>query len=50
MPSTTLRHASALGRGGLYTPRVDHELSSDDIIEAHTLAENGTRKVVITQP
>ena len=48
--SALLRHASALGRDGLYTPRVDHELSLDDIIEAHTLAENGTGKVVITQP
>ena len=48
--SALLRHASALGRDGLYTPRVDHELSLDDIIEAHTLAENGIGKVVITQP
>ncbi|ALV45046.1 NADPH:quinone reductase [Arthrobacter alpinus] len=48
--SALLRHASALGRDGLYTPRVDHELSLADIIEAHTLAETGLGKVVITQP
>lgn len=48
--STLLRYAAALGRDGLYTPRVDHELSMADIVEAHTLAENGSGKVVITQP
>jgi NADPH:quinone reductase-like Zn-dependent oxidoreductase len=48
--STLLRYAAALGRDGLYAPRVDHEFSLDDIVEAHSLAENGTGKVVITQP
>lgn len=48
--STLLQHASALGRDGLYTPRVDHELAIDEIIKAHTLTENGAGKVVITQP
>jgi NADPH:quinone reductase-like Zn-dependent oxidoreductase len=48
--SALLRHAAALGRDGRYTPRVDHELPLADIIEAHTLAENGSGKVVITQP
>ena len=48
--SALLRHASALGTNGLYTPRVDNEFSLYDIIEAHTLAENGIGKVVITQP
>lgn len=48
--STLLRYAAALGRKGLYTPRVDHELSLADVVEAHTLSENGRGKVVITQP
>jgi len=48
--SALLRYAAALGRDGLYTPRVDHELPLAHIVEAHTLAENGSGKVVITQP
>lgn len=48
--SALLRYASALGQDGLYTPRVDHELPLADIVKAHTLAENGSGKVVITQP
>lgn len=48
--SALLRYAAALGREGLYTPRVHHELSLRDIIEAHSLAENGVGKVVIMQP
>lgn len=48
--STLLRYAAALGQEGLYTPRVDHELSLVDIVKAHTLAEEGSGKVVITQP
>ncbi|GAA1363543.1 NADP-dependent oxidoreductase [Arthrobacter rhombi] len=48
--SALLRYAAALGREGLYTPRVNHELSLRDIIEAHSLAENGVGKVVIMQP
>lgn len=48
--SGLLRYAAALGRDGLYTPRVDHELPLVDIIQAHTLAENGSGKVVVTQP
>ena len=48
--SALLRYAAALGRDGLYTPRVDHELSVADIVEAHTLAENRKGKVVVTQP
>jgi NADPH:quinone reductase-like Zn-dependent oxidoreductase len=48
--STLLRYAAALGRNGLYTPRVDREFSLADIVEAHTLAENGSGKVVVTQP
>lgn len=47
--SALLRFAAALGRDGLYTPRVDHELSLEDIVEAHTLAESGSGKVVVTQ-
>lgn len=46
--STLLRHASALGQDGLYTPRVDREFPLDDIVEAHTMAESGVGKVVIT--
>jgi NADPH:quinone reductase-like Zn-dependent oxidoreductase len=48
--STLLRYAAALGQKGLYTPRVDHELSLADIVEAHTLAASGSGKVVITLP
>jgi NADPH:quinone reductase-like Zn-dependent oxidoreductase len=48
--SALLRHAAALGRDGLYTPRVDHELSVADINEAHALAEKGSGKVVVTLP
>ncbi|MUK03046.1 alcohol dehydrogenase catalytic domain-containing protein [Vibrio cholerae] len=48
--SALLRYAAALGQDGLYTPRVDHELPLADVVEAHTLAENGSGKVVITQP
>ena len=47
--SVLLRYAAALGREGLYTPRVDHEISLTDIVEAHTLAEKGKGKIVITQ-
>lgn len=48
--SALLRYAAELGQDGLYTPLVNHELSVADVIEAHTLAENGSGKVVITQP
>jgi NADPH:quinone reductase-like Zn-dependent oxidoreductase len=48
--STLLRYAAALGRDGLYTPRVDHEFSVTDIVKAQTLAESGNGKVVVTQP
>lgn len=48
--SALLQHAAALGRDGLYTPGVDHELPLGDIVGAHTLAENGAGKVVVLQP
>jgi NADPH:quinone reductase-like Zn-dependent oxidoreductase len=48
--SALLRYAAGLGRDGLYTPRVDHELPLADVVEAHTLAESGTGKVVISLP
>jgi NADPH:quinone reductase-like Zn-dependent oxidoreductase len=48
--SALLRYAAALGQDGLYTPRVDHELPLADVAEAHTLAENGSGKVIVTQP
>lgn len=48
--SALLRYAAALGRDGLYTPRVDHEVPLVDVVKAHTLAEDGGGKVVITQP
>ncbi len=47
--SALLQHAAALGRQGLYTPYVAHKLSLDDVVEAHTLAERSSDKVVITQ-
>ena len=48
--STLLRHASELGREGLYTPRVDYEFALEEIAEAHAVAESGAGKVVVTQP
>lgn len=48
--SALLQYAAALGQEGLYLPRVDHELSLADIVEAHTLSGSGSGKVVITQP
>jgi NADPH:quinone reductase-like Zn-dependent oxidoreductase len=48
--SALLRYAAALGRDGHYTPRVDHELSLADAVQAHALAESGTGKVVISLP
>ena len=48
--SSLLRYVGRLGQEGLYTPRVDHELSVSDIVKAHTLTETGRGKVVITLP
>jgi NADPH:quinone reductase-like Zn-dependent oxidoreductase len=48
--SALLRDAAALGRAGLWTPRVDHEFPLADIIDAHTTAEGNTGKVIVTQP
>lgn len=48
--SALLRYAAALGRKGLYTPRVDHVFPLVDVVEAHAVAESGSGKVVITQP
>jgi NADPH:quinone reductase-like Zn-dependent oxidoreductase len=48
--SALLRYAAALGEKGLYRPRVDHEFPLADIVEAHTVAESGTGKVVVIQP
>lgn len=46
--SSLLERAADLGRRGLYRPRVDHVLPLDSISEAHTLAEKGVGKVVVT--
>ncbi|WP_055549109.1 alcohol dehydrogenase catalytic domain-containing protein [Streptomyces sp. NBRC 110028] len=46
--STLLRQAADLGRRGLYSPRVEHVLPLTSIAEAHTLAQSGSGKVVIT--
>ncbi|MEV7083661.1 NADP-dependent oxidoreductase [Streptomyces sp. NPDC093516] len=48
--STLLRQAADLGRRGLYTPRVEHVLPLASVAEAHTLAQSGSGKVVITLP
>jgi len=48
--SALLRGAAALGQAGLWTPRVDHEFPLADIIDAHTAAERGNGKVIVTQP
>ena len=46
--SPLLRYAAALGQEGLYTPRVDHEFTVSDIAKAHSVAESGSGKVVVT--
>lgn len=46
--SPLLRYAAALGQDGQYTPRVDHEFSVSDIAKAHSVAESGSGKVVVT--
>ncbi|WP_380166784.1 alcohol dehydrogenase catalytic domain-containing protein [Jannaschia sp. R86511] len=48
--STLLRRGADLGRRGLYTPRVSHELPLASVSEAHALAEGGSGKVVVTIP
>ena len=48
--SSLLRFAADLGQKGLYTPRVDQEFPLADIVGAHTAAESGSGKVVVTQP
>jgi NADPH:quinone reductase-like Zn-dependent oxidoreductase len=48
--SALLRDAAALGRAGLWTPRVDNEFPLANIIDAHTAAERGNGKVIVTQP
>ena len=48
--SALLRDAAALGRAGLWTPRVDHEFPLADIIDAHTAAEGNNGKIIVTQP
>ncbi len=46
--SDLLVRAAAVGREGRWTPRVDHEVALDEVQEAHTLAEQGGGKVVVT--
>lgn len=48
--SALLRAAAALGKAGLWVPRVDHEFPLADIVRAHTVAEHRSGKVVVTQP
>jgi NADPH:quinone reductase-like Zn-dependent oxidoreductase len=48
--SALLRAAAALGQAGLWMPRVDHEFTLADIIDAHSAAETRSGKVVVTQP
>lgn len=48
--SALLRYAAALGRKGKYVPRVGREVPLTDIVEAHTIAEHGSGKVVVMQP
>lgn len=47
--STLLRRAAALGSAGHYVPRVGHEFPVGQVVAAHTVAENESGKVVITQ-
>ena len=46
--SALLQQAADLGRRGLYVPRVEHVLPLASIAEAHTLAQNGSGKIVVT--
>lgn len=46
--SALLREAAALGRRGLYTPRVDHVLPLAEIRRAHAWAKSGAGKIVVT--
>lgn len=46
--SALLERAADLGNRGLYTPRVDHVLPLRSIAEAHTTAQSGGGKVVVT--
>lgn len=48
--SDLLEQAADLGRRGRYTPRVGHVLAIADIANAHTLAQEGSGKVVVTLP
>ena len=48
--SDLLKHAADLGERGMYTPRVDRVLALADIAEAHTAAERGSGKIVVTLP
>lgn len=46
--SVLVERGGDLGERGRYTPRVDYELPLDKIADAHTLAQNGSGKVVVT--
>jgi len=46
--SALIERGAQLGDRGLYTPRVDHELPFDAIAEAHTKAQGGHGKIVVT--
>jgi NADPH:quinone reductase-like Zn-dependent oxidoreductase len=48
--SALLEQAADLGRRGLYTPRVDHVLPLAAVSQAHSIAESGSGKVVISAP
>lgn len=47
--SALLRAAAELGRSGRYVPRVDREFPLEEVSAAHTAAESGRGKIVITQ-
>ncbi|WP_420368111.1 alcohol dehydrogenase catalytic domain-containing protein [Curtobacterium sp. L1-20] len=46
--SVLLRQGADLGAAGGWTPNVDREFIFEDIVDAHTAAENGSGKIVIT--
>lgn len=46
--SSLLRQAADLGTAGGWTPRVDREFDLADIADAHSAAEGGSGKVVVT--
>lgn len=46
--SDLLRRGADLGAAGGWTPNVDREFTLEDVVDAHTAAERGSGKIVLT--